>query len=313
MGLDQPVAGVAVDWHSILPALHVLACALLLAVLAACGKERSRRRLLASGLLSVSLTSLAYVVMVRPADIPIAWITILSHGLEGKSIMHLYGRGLNVGIDFDFVLAAVAGGAGPTVRDAVWLNLLLACVDALVFFHIALCVTRPVWAVVWTLVFALNPAMFLASFSELPTHLLALYFLVGVIAWSVAVDEQPRSPVFRAAAYLLCAVLTLLVALVRLEVALIGIVALALQGGHALLGARRWSAAVQWLLDSCERPLAFLGDHPGIVVALSALGIVLSFSGIPALLGRGEVSGLYPFNPSFLSLFAYLPMLTLPI
>lgn len=312
MGVGQAFWGTALDSRWVLSLLHVLVLALMLVVVVAWGRGGSRRRLVVSGLLSVSVTIVAYVRMVHPGDIPIAWITILSHGLEGKSIMHLYGRGLNVGMDFDFVLGAVAGGA-PTVRDAVWLNLLLAGIDALIFFHIALYVTGPLWAVVWTLVFALNPAMFLASFSELPTHLLALYFLLGVLGWAAAVDEQPRPAVLRAAAYLACAVLTLLVALVRLEVALIGVVALALQAGYALCGARRWSAATRRLLDACERPLAFLSDHPGVVAALGVLGIVLSWTGLPWLLGRGETSGLYPFNPSFLSLFGYLPLLALPI
>ena len=56
-------------------------------------------------------------------------------------------------------------------------------------------VEHPNQASAKALAFALNSATFQASFSELPTNLLALYFLAGVVAWSVLNDPlaQPTA------------------------------------------------------------------------------------------------------------------------
>lgn len=297
-----------------LAALHLVALALFVLLVLAWGRHGRRRILVASAVMTVSAIVLTYVATVRPNNIAIDWITILSHGLGGKSIMHLYARGLNVGASFGFVVGAVAAGTVPNLHDVVWLNLLLALINAAIFFHVAVHVVGLVWALPWTLAFGLNPAMFMASFSELPTQLLALYFSTALIAWAVAVDALPQPRVMRGAAYVLCAVLTLLAGLTRSEVALIGGVALALHAAHALLGPESWSAATQRLRDACRQPLVFLDDHPAAVVVLCVVGIWLSLAGLPwGLAGRSESGGLYPFNPSILSLLAYLPMLLLPI
>ncbi|HSD09339.1 MAG TPA: hypothetical protein VLF14_00015 [Candidatus Binatia bacterium] len=313
MALDAPMGGgMGWSWSS-LALFHAAAFVLLVAVALGWGRHGRRRPLVRSGFAAISVIVLGYAAAIRPSDIPIDWITILSHGLEGKSIMHLYARGLNVGMSFDFIVSAVAAGPRPTLHDVVWLNLLLTLCNAAIFLHIALYVAGPVWAVVWTLVFALNPAMFLASFSELPSHLLTLYFLAGVIAWAVVIDPLGQPRLLRAAAYALAAVLTVLAGLTRIEVALIGAVALALQAGHALLGQDRWAAAGSRLAEIGRRFAAYFSDRPAAVAVLCVVGAVLSFSGLPVLLGRSEISSVYPFNPSFLLLFAYLPMLALPI
>lgn len=294
------------------PLLNGLALTLLVVVSAAWGRH-GRQRLVLSGWATVAGIAAAYLLLVRPADLPISWITVMSHGLEGKGIEHLYGRGLNVGGNFDAVVAAVGGGSPFALRDLVWLNLLLAMLATAVFLHVALAITTRRWAVIWTLVFALNPAMFLAAFSELPTHLLALYFLAGVVGWAVVIDPLPQPPLIRVLAYGLCALLTLLATATRGEAALIGVLALALQAAFVIAGARRWAAAAAWLRAMGEWALAVLSEHLTAVGVLCVVGIVLSFSGCPILLGRGEVSGLYPFNASFLSLFGYLQLLALPV
>jgi hypothetical protein len=200
------------------------------------------------------------------------------------------------------------------LHDVVWLNLLLALINAVIFFHVGLHVTGPVWALAWTLVFALNPATFQGSFSELPTNLLALYLLAGVIAWAVLNDPLQQPPMIRAAAFALCAVLTVLVGLTRIEVGCIGVLALGLHVGYVLLGADRWSAAFRRLGDACQRPLAWLAAHPATIVVLCLVGVYLAQAGLPwGLGGRSGWAGLYPFNPSVFSLFFFLPMLLLPV
>jgi hypothetical protein len=297
----------------LLGALNVAAVALLAVVAGAWARHEHRWRLALSAVATVAVILVAFTLTVRPSDIPVEWITILHHGLGRKLIMHLYGRGAHTGANFPFVLELLTGGPGLSLREVVWLNLLLGLINAAIFLHVALHLTRPVWAVLWTLVFALNPATFFASFSELPTNLLGLYALAGIIGWAVVIDAPPHPRWIRAAAYALCAVLTALAALTRAEVAAIGLVALALHALHGLAGAARWDAAVRWLGAVGERCLAWFGAHLGVVVLLCLVGLLLSISGIPHVIGRQHVAGVYPFNASFLGLFLYLPMLLLPI
>jgi hypothetical protein len=301
------------QWGATAPApllagLHVLAAALLLFVAAAWARHGRRWVLVTSAVVTVTVITLVYFMMVQPSDIPTEWITVLTRGFERKSIMHLYTRGAHAGSNFDFVPLAIAAGPAPTLYDVVWFNLLLALINAAIFLHLALHVVNPVWAFVWTLVFAMNPVTFLASFSELPTNLLALYFLAGVLAWSVLNDAQPQPRTIRAAAAGLCALLTLLAALTRIEVSLIGVTALVLHAGDVLLGTDLWPSLWRRVRTACERPLAFLADHPGVVVVLC----LIAWQG-PWVMGREEVAALYPFNASILGLFVFLPMLGLPI
>ena len=257
-----------------------------------------------------------YVHAVQPRDIPIDWITVLHESMGRKTIMHLYTRGVQAGANFAFVVSTIAHGTAPTLHDLVWLNLLLAIVNAVIFFHVALRIVSPVWALVWSAVFALNPATFLASFSELPTHLLTLYFFAGLLAWDVLYDPS-HNPALRILAAVCCAALTLLVGLTRFEVALVGVTALTLQATYQALGPQRWSAARERLATAVRPPLIFLSDHPVWVVVLGALSVHFAFTGLNilpfGLSGREPTSAWYPFNPSIFSLFAYLPMIGLPM
>lgn len=307
-------AGVGAAWPVALSVLHALAIVLLAIVLFAWCRHGRRRAVVTAGLLTVLAVTLTYLIAVQAEDIPTEWVTILHHGLGRKAIMHLYGRGAHVGENFVFVLSVAAGWHWPTLHNVVWLNLLLALVNATIFLFVAGYVAGPAWMLPWTLVFALNPAMFLAAFSELPTNLLGLYFLLGVIAWAVVTDPLPQARGARAAAYGLVAVLTILAALTRPEVAILGIVALAVEAAYYFLGEDSWSAAWHRLGQSCARVIAFLDDHPTVVILLSLAGVWFAIGGLPwGLAGRSETSALYPFNPSILALFFYLPMLALPI
>jgi hypothetical protein len=309
----RPDGGPASWWHE-LAALHLAAMALFIVIAVAWGRHGRRRILVASAVIIILAVVLTYIGTVGARDIPIEWITIIHEGLGYKSIEHLYTTAVHAGVNFAFVIPTVATEPVPTLHDVVWLNLLLALVNAVLFLHLGLYVTTPVWAVVWTLVLALNPATFQASFSELPTNLLGLYLLAGFIAWATLIDPMPQPRAVRLGAWMLCAILTALVALTRVEVALIGVVALALHALDMLMQPGTWPVVWQRLYKMCERPLAFLSEHPVVVAALCVVGLWLSQAGLPGgLVGRSESAGLYPFNPSFLSLYVFLPMLLLPI
>jgi hypothetical protein len=314
--IERSVVAIQGNWRPALAAFHVGAAALLVTVAAAWGRHAGRRLLVTSGFVTVlALTSIG-LVNFRPSDVPIEWITIVQNGLEQASILQLYTMATHAGMNFPFVVSAVAG-LGPNLRDFVWFNILLAVVNAAIFAHIAMYVTGPIWALAWTAVFALNAITFQASFSELATNLLGLYFLAGVMGWVTLNDPLPQPRAIRAAGWTLCAVLTLLTLFTRLEVALIGMVALGLHAAYIVVGAQRWSAAGQRLRHACERPLAFLADHPVAVVALSLVGMRFAMAGIHllpgGLSGREPLSGWYPFNPSILQLYVFLPMLVLPV
>ncbi|MEO8603961.1 MAG: hypothetical protein ABI629_15405 [bacterium] len=300
-------------WHSELALLHLVALLLLVPVVLAWARHERRWRPVAAAGAMALLVSVVYLARVRPGDIPTDWITIIHEGLGLQSVLHLYARGVHAGMNFGYVVGAVAAGAHATLHDVVWLNLWLALVNAVLFGVLAVCIAGLRWGVVWTLVFALNPATFLAAFSELPTNLLALYFLAGVMGWLTLTDERPQPRPIRLAAFGLCAVLTLLSALTRTEVGMLGGLALAVYSAQALLGAARWEEIGQRLYDLCERLLTYLAARPGVVVGLSALGWWLAMTGVPVLLGRSESAGLYPFNASILLFFAYLPTMLLPV
>ena len=296
--------------------LHLVVAGLLVPLVLAWAQDRRRRVLIGSALGTVLAAAVIYVKALQPRDIPIDWITVLHESMERKTIMHLYTRGVHAGTNFAFIVSKIARGGVPTLHDVVWLNLLLAVVNAVIFFHIALRIVSPVWALVWTAVMALNPATFLASFSELPTNLLTLYFFCALLAWDVLHDPSQKR-VLRVFAVACCAALTIAVALTRFEVALVGLTALGLEALYRAVGPERWRASGERLATVGQRLLEFLSDHPIAVVLLCALGVQFSLAGLNILpfrfSGREATSALYPFNPSILSLFVYLPMLGLPI
>jgi len=241
--------------------LHLVAAGLLVPLVLAWARDRRRRVLIGSALGTVLAATVIYVNAIQPRDIPIDWITVLHESMERKTIMHLYTRGVHAGANFAFVVSKIARGGVPTLHDVVWLNLLLAVVNAVIFFHIALRIVSPVWALVWTAVMALNPATFFASFSELPTNLLTLYFLCALLAWDVLHDPSQKR-VWRILAVACCAALTIAVALTRFEVALVGLTALGLEALYRGVGPERWRASGERLATAGQRLLAFLSDHP---------------------------------------------------
>lgn len=293
--------------------LNLLALGLLAVALAAWAAGDARRRRYAlSAAVSALVIVAVWLLFVAPADIPIEWITIIHEGQGYKTILQLYVRATHAGPNFHLLASLPAGGGVPSLYDIVWLNLLLALLSAVLFLHLAVFIAGPVWGVVWTAVFALNPATFLASFSELPTHMLALYFQAGVVGWAVLTDERPRSRWARLAAAALCATVTVLAGCTRSEVGLIGITALGVYALHALAGPARWQAARDWLLEVARAALAWLAARPGTVALLGLLSIWFTQVGLPGI-SRSVTAGLYPFNPALFSLPLFLPMMLLPV
>ena len=296
---------------SALAGLNLVALLLLIVCLAAWARHPGRGRLVRGGGLTMLAIAVVYLLAVQPSDIPIDWVTLVHEGLGYKNIRHLYGLAVHAGANFAVLTNAIAAGAHPTLFEVVWLNLLLAMLNAVFFFCVARAATGTLWAVVWTAAYALNPATFTAAFSELPTNLLAFYFLAGVVGWAVLVDPQAQPRAARAAGFVLCALLTLFSALTREEVGFVGIVALGAYALHAMIGAARWQAALGRLATAGEQAIAYLAARPGLVVAACAVGLVISQTGLPWF-GRALAAGLYPFNPSFLNFFIFLTLLLLP-
>lgn len=297
-----------------LPALNGAAVVLLVVVVAAWGRHRGRRVIASLGLVASAGVAVTYFSQVRTADIPTEWLTILSYGSDEMNIAHLYARGAHVGANFPLLVQFFAGTSRVTLYDVVRMNLGLALVNIVVFFSIAARVQGLRWAIPWTLVFALNPATFMASFSELSSNLLQLYFLSGVIAWATLHDTEKQPRWVAAAAVLLVGLLTLLMGFTRPEMALTGTVALGLWAAHALLGEEAWTVWTGRAHRAVRGLLSVLSRHPALIALLCLAGWAISLEG-----GCGNntirwvESGLYPFNPHFLLTFVMLPMIGLPV
>lgn len=301
----------------VLLSLNVTAVLLLVVVVVAWGRHRGRRAIASIGLLGSVGVAIAYLSQVRAADIPIAWLTVLHYGSEETSIAHLYGRGAHVGANFPLVVALIAGAARITLHDVVRMNLGLALVNLVAFFCIATRVQSVWWAIPWTLVFACNVATFMASFSELPSNLLHLYFLAGVVGWVTLNDSEPQPRWVRAAAALLLGALTVLMASTRPEMGLTGCVALGVWAAHALLGDGGWATCTAHLRAALQRAVSFLGRHPAIVGLFCFAGWLISFGAFGIGCGsyglRTGLSALYPINPTFLLGFFLLPAIGVPV
>src|SRR5262249_31454169 len=100
LSIERSVVAIDGDWRPALAALHLIALALLVAVTVAWGRHAGRRRVVASGFLMVLTLTAVYLLTFRPSDVPTDWITILHHGLELKSILHLYTLGAHAGMNF---------------------------------------------------------------------------------------------------------------------------------------------------------------------------------------------------------------------
>jgi hypothetical protein len=294
--------------------LNVVALLLLIAVVAAWGRHPGRRVIARGGLLVAAVTSIAFFSLVQPDDLPIDWLTALHYGANEKSISHLYGRGAHTGDNFPALVQLFSGETRLTLRDVVRMNMGLALLNLIAFSAIAIRVQGPWWAIPWAAVFALNPATFLASFSELPANTLHLYFLAGVIAWALLTDTEEQSRLSKGFALALLVVLTILVANTRLEMVTTGALGLGVWTIHALAGERAWTDWVARAQRITRAALAFLSRHLTVVGLLCFIGWAISLEGgCGSYQLRAMATGLYPFNPHFLLAFVTLPVLGAPL
>lgn len=291
-----------------------LAALLLLSVVTLAWARHPGRRLFAAlTVIALTAAALVYLARVGAADLPVSWLTVLHYGSETMNIAHLYGRGVHAGDNFT-LLSEMASGAAPLrLRHVVHLNLGLALLNAIAFFAIAARLQSIGWAIPWTLAFVFNPSLFLAAFSELPSHLLHSYYLAGVVAWAVLVDPQAQPRWSRALAVALLCVLTGLLATTRPEASLPGAVALVVWSVAALLGESFWSRLGGWLWNRVAGPIAFLARHPLLIVLLCAVAWGVLLEGPGSNRTRWALAALYPFNPQFLLALIFPTVIGLPV
>jgi hypothetical protein len=293
--------------------LNAAAVLLLVAVVAAWSRHPGRRAIGCGGLVVAAVVALVYFGSVGSADIPTDWLTVLHYGSQEKNIRHLYGQGVHTGLNFPTLVRFFAGETRLDLSDVVRMNLGLALVNVVAFFAIAAWIQGFLWAIPWTLAFAINPIMFLASFSELPAIALHLYFLAGVVAWATLNDTETRPAWVNGAALVLLAVLTVLVAHTRLEMVATGAIALGLWTVHALAGDQIWTAWVTGARRIVQAPLAFLSRHSTAVGLLCVIGWAVSLeSGCGRYNLRAFLTGVYPFNSDILLAFVLLVVIGLP-
>ncbi len=231
--------------------------------------------------------------------VPSSWVVLLQDGPGRMSIRAVTGTIDHAGPGFDALLDLLG------VRDlsaAVRMNLVLGVLNAGLFFAIAGSLLRS-WlgAAVAAAVLLAFPWPFLTVRSELATGAVTAAFLAGIFAVA-AFDRAREHPVRRWEAMALLVLVSLLAAACRAETVLIG--------GSAVLwlGARMaWGDKVIARME--RRTLAIL-SHPSRwprrrlwqAIVILALGFV-----VWRVFARGAwlswvYAGLYPLNPSFLTL-----------
>ncbi|MGM0578484.1 MAG: hypothetical protein ACQEXJ_22360 [Myxococcota bacterium] len=211
----------ALEVRHLVLGLDALALLLFLGVGRAWAREdRAWRGRLALGAAVGAALVTTLAVLLRPADLPISWITIL-HEAE-HNVEHLYVLGEHRGMHHRLLLDLVRTEAGASLRTAVWLHLVQWAAAGALFFLVAWRVLRRAsHGLALALVFLLNPISLQAALSMTPSALLGLLFVLALPPMALLARREAFGPLARTAALLLVATLTVLATLARKEAAIL--------------------------------------------------------------------------------------------
>ncbi len=166
--------------------------------------------------------------------VPIEWITLMSHGWSKTTIQILSGLGIHAGPAFKPLLLGFSFDQSTVLQQIVKTNLWLWGLNGLWFYILALHWLRKPWlATALALLYSINVLSLNAMLSETPAMLLAFLFWTGITAlyWIRQSNTHPRLALFGVLILVLATWLTLAI---RGEVALFGLVAIALVILHPL-------------------------------------------------------------------------------
>ncbi len=278
----------ASSWDTLILSVHGCALALLL-VLGLISLRADRRSLgwASAGVLGAAVAVGYLVFGLPPSQIPGTWITLLSEGTGGRNVNYTYGVGLHAGPAFTALIRGFAAEGVLPLRVLVHANLCLAAINVGLFFGIARSLLRnAALALVFTLALVVNLSFVNSAMSELPSQLLMLYFLAGVVALNAVANGPTYARWARAAGFALLAWASLAAALTRVETVLMS--APAMLAG--VLVARRSTDELQamgarayaWIGQQLRRPWWQLA---GLVVAGSLAQNLL----LRGWIGRGAI------------------------
>jgi hypothetical protein len=291
-----PVAGTGgIVWL----AANGLALVLLAVVLGGWARARPRvRRRAIAGAVCLTLGVAVLLVLFKPAQVPIGWITVLQEGRSIRNVQQLYGQGAHFGPGFVCLSDWLTGHDVTTLPAVVHMNLCLAVVNTIIFFFLASYVLPSWWAsLAFTAGYACNLNTLHAAFSELPAMVCTTHFWLGCIAAAV-IDDADAAPGLRRLALFWLALLVTLAALIRAELLLVGGPAVAVGVAKAF----GWETEVRRAARTAGRLAHAIvaGRWSIFVLAIAAL------AAINFLPWMGEwsyvIDGIAPLNFSFVLL-----------
>ncbi|RJO63745.1 MAG: hypothetical protein C4523_19580 [Myxococcales bacterium] len=271
---------------------------------------RFDRRLLWPAIVTVGLAAgvVGYFWLFLTTDkISLSWINVLHEGNTGQNIKQLYANASHSGSVYHEAINILTSESVEALRQIVHLNMALVLINSLIFFPIALRVARTLWlALPISFFFVFNANNLASAQSGLPSQAITLLFLMGVVAGGTYNrPEMPRSA--RHAAILLFAIVSVLAALIRSELALIGVFALVVLLARASCGEARVLEWGRTMLAGLERLLRWpLWKLAVLISALLLFWLVFGLLNIHGILSAQKIEWLLdafqPLNPSFFSL-----------
>ncbi len=270
-------------------------------------RHRSEWRFVAVGLAGVA-AAIAWAL--RGPLVPTDWITVLQEGTTASNVRQLYGRGAHAGRGFDALLVLWSASGPVDLSAVVRLNVFLAAVNASFYWVIARRILGSIaGACFLTAVFAANPNSLNSALSELPSQALTACILAAVPALALLHDERDRSRRLVAVSVVHLGVLVVLVGALRVEMALVGILAFAVTTVRVALGDARLRAIAAAGIERITQSVRSL-DRRVLLLVGAVFAASLLWSPHNAEL-RWVYDGFHPLNPSFLTfglvLTSFLP------
>ena len=279
-------------------AATMVAVALLATTLGAWARQRPAPRggVIAGGACAL-LGGALFLLLVRPADVPTGWITVLQEGRSARNIQQLYGLGVHAGAGFAAFVDWVAGRGPTALPYVVHANLCLGVVNTIVLFFLARSVLRSWWAsLAFAAAYACNLNTINAAFSETPAMVWTLHVWLACIAAAVVADRN-ASRGLRWVALACFGVLSALATWVRQEAVVLIVPALAIGVAH-VVGAEE---ALQRALQSVGRFLRSIVAGPLAPFLVVSAGLfALELVPVPAD-RRYAFAALRPLNFAFLT------------
>lgn len=247
-----------------------------------------------------AVTVVLVILLLDPKAIPPGLVTVLQEGLDAKNIMQLYGKGVHAGPNYKMLIETIAGRGVIPLRTMIHANICLALINVIMG-------AGAVWAfwrkaapgAVFAILMTANIGFVHSLFSELPGQLVFTYFLMGMVPWALLCSRDIIGWTVGILCVVFLGVLTVCLFYTRYELVLLGLFACA---AGTLKLFRLEPVVKRWALSfwSCCKEAWIHALVILLLVVVSSTYVWLKWQ--PSSELRYAVDGLFPFNPSFLTL-----------